>query len=145
MRRLLILVISAALLTLGAGCGDDEERLTQEEFEQQGNEICEENNKRLEDAFEAAGFGDEEPPAEDVEQFIDDEVIPGIEQQIEELGELNPPEEIEDDFEQLLEDAEAALDEVRDMSGEEILAEETDPFAEINEKSEELGLDVCAQ
>ena len=150
MRRLLILVISGALITLGAACGGDDgggERLTQEEFEEQGNAICESHNADMEAAFtEQFGEAEQEPSADEVEAFIDDEIVPLIEDQISELRDLNPPEDIEGDFESLLDDAEEALEEAADTPGEEVLAEDApDPFEDVNARSEELGLTACAQ
>jgi hypothetical protein len=148
MRRSLVLLCTLPLALLGAACGGDDdggERLTQEEFEEQGNAICQAGNERIEEAFTDAGFGEEEPPAEEVEAFVDDELIPSIERQIDELRDLNPPEDVEDDFADLLDDAESALDNVRDMSAEEIVSSEDDPFEDVNERSAELGLTACAE
>jgi hypothetical protein len=146
MRRVLVVLMAGSLAFLGAACGgDDEERLSTEEFEAQGNQICQEGNDRTNALFEEQ-FGDleEEPPADEVEDFIDDEVVPSIEQQIDELRDLNPPEDIEDEFEELLDDAQQAADDLGDSSAEELFAEETDPFEEVNRRAAELGLTACA-
>src|SRR5687768_4950605 len=113
MRRLSFLLV-IALVTLGAACGGDDggggERLSQEEFEEQGNQICESHNDEIEAAFtEQFGEAEEEPSADEVESFIDDEVVPIIEDQISDMRDLNPPEDVEEDFEALLDDADAAL------------------------------------
>jgi len=145
MRRLIAVVLTASLVLLGAACGDDEERLTSEEFEAQGNEICEEGNERLEKLFtEEFGEADEAPPADEVEAFIDDEVVPSIEQQIDDLRELNPPEDIEEEYEELLDEAEEAAEEIGDLSAEDLFAGE-DPFEDVNRRAEELGLTACAE
>jgi len=145
MRRLCAVILAASLALLGAACGDDEERLTTEEFETQGNEICQEGGDEVDRLFEEE-FGEleEEPPAGEAEAFIDDEVVPRIEQQIDDLRDLNPPEDIEDEVEELLDEAEQALDELGDLSAEELFSG-GDPFEDVNAKASELGLTACAE
>ena len=145
MRRLTAVVLTASLALLGAACGDDEERLTAEEFEAQANEICRQGSEDIDRLFEEQ-FGEleEEPPAEEAEAFIDDEIAPRIQQQIDDLRDLNPPEDIEDEVEELLDEAEQALDEIGDLSAEELFSGE-DPFEDVNRRSSELGLTACAE
>ena len=152
MRRLTVLLVTISLALLGAACGGDDdegggggEPLSQEEFVAQGNEICEEGDTKTEAAFEER-FGDaqEEPAADEVEDFIRDDIIPVIQTQIDDLRDLTPPEDLQEDFDKMLDDAETALGEVEDASGEEILNEEEDPFADVNAQAEELGLTACA-
>jgi len=152
MRRLTVLLVASSLALAGAACGGDDdegggggEPLSQDEFVAQGNEICEEGDIQTEAAFEET-FGDteEEPPADEVEDFIRNELIPVIQDQIDGLRDRTPPETLQEDFVAMLDDAEAALDEVRDMSAEEILSEQDDPFAAVNAQAEELGLTACA-
>jgi len=136
-------VVSLTALGLVA-CGDDEDRLTEEAFIEQGNAICAAGNERtdklFEDAFESEeDFEDEEKVAEVKQQLEAD-----IERQIDELGELSPPENLEEDFDKLRDDAEAALDEFRDLSPEEAFEQEEDPFEDINRQAGEIGLTECA-
>ena len=62
------------------------------------------------------------------------------------MRDLNPPEDVEEEFESLLDDADAALDEAADVSGADLLDENSpDPFEDVNEQATELGLTACAQ
>jgi len=152
MRRVSVLLAATALVLMGAACGGDDddgggggEPLSQEEFLAQGNEICEEGDRKSEAAFEEIfGETEEEPPAEEVEAFLRNEIIPIIEDQIDGLRGLTPPEDLQEDFDAMLDDADTALEEVRDMSAEEIVSEQDDPFANVNSQAEELGLTACA-
>lgn len=135
----------SALLLLGAGCGDDEDRLSTEEFLEQGNAICEEGNEALDAAAEAI-FGDEEPDVEAARAFFEDDVIPNVQGQIDDLRDLNPPEDLEDAVDELLDDGEAALDTLAatvEADPESIFSGE-DPFADVNAQAEEIGLTACA-
>lgn len=100
-------------LVLLAGCGssDDQgtsdagsETLSQEEFVEQANALCRENKAEAEriaaDAIanaQAEGSTPEEATAEVLERGAD-----GAEQSVEELWELEPPEEVQEDFDEFL-------------------------------------------
>jgi uncharacterized cupredoxin-like copper-binding protein len=135
-------VVVLATLGLGA-CGDDEDRLTKASFLEQGNAICKAGNERTDKVFEEtfeseADFEDEAKVAK-VKAALDTD----IERQLDELGELSPPESLEEDFDQLIDDAEAALGKFRDLSPQEAFEQEEDPFEEVNQRAEELGLTEC--
>jgi len=159
-RLLLPFAILAALGALVvAGCGDDEETssttgtsgasgvsgvaLTEDEFLTQANEICSTGDKALDEAAKET-FGGGQPSAAEIEQFADDFVVPSIEIQIDGIRALTPPEEIAADVTTFLDDAEAALDEVRDDPS--LLQESNNagPFADVNEQADALGLTDCA-
>jgi hypothetical protein len=143
----------AVLFALGAvvtGCSDDEDTLTAEEFLAQGNDICEAGNERLNTAFEEA-FADlgpeEQPDADEVAALIEDELIPSVQEQLDDLGELEPPEDLSDDVEQMLDDAQEALDRLEEQvqdDPESFLQQEEDPFADVNEQANDIGLTACA-
>ena len=120
-------ILCLAVAALAACGGDDEERLTRDEFVEQANDICEKGNGEIEDEAEQR-FGDleENPPADEAEEFLDDVLIPNVEQQLDDLRELEPPENLEDDVEEVLDDADAALEEASELEGSEVFEE--DPF-----------------
>ena len=70
-------------------------------------------------------------------------ILPGIERQIDDLDDLAPPEDLQDDVDEMLDSARDAFDEV-EGDVEAALNSEDDPFAETNEKAEALGLSDCA-
>jgi hypothetical protein len=143
------LAVPAAAILLAAGCGGDDDddgggdRLTKSEFLAQGNAICKSGNDAIDAMFEEL-FPDEESFAdEDLQQEAKDGLVENVQQQLDDLGELQPPEDLEDDVDALLEDAQAALDEVKDQSPEELFNQEEDPFAEVNAQAGALGLTEC--
>ncbi|MGH2957913.1 MAG: hypothetical protein ACRDL6_13080 [Solirubrobacterales bacterium] len=148
MRRAGLLL--AAMLTTGliaAGCGDDDggdggngdEALTKEEFVAQGNQICREGNQEL-DAIANQSF-QREPTPEQEERFVNDEVIPNIQGQIDEIRALESPEGDEETINGILDDAEAALDEIR--ADPSLIEADPGPFAEVNQQLREYGLSTC--
>ena len=139
---------AVALAVIGlavAGCGDDDkEALTEEAFLEQGNAICAAGNERIDAQFEEQfpteeSFQDEEALA-DFKDVLEDD----IDGQIDDLRDLEPPEELADDVEAMLDTADAALEDVRAQSIEDFTNEEVDPFAEVNELAGEIGLTECA-
>lgn len=147
MRRT-VLGYMAVLGLMGlAGCGSDDERLTQEEFVTQGNAICQASNDRLDPLFEEA-FGDateENPPTEEeVVAFFNDTFLPELDSQLDDLDALNPPEDVEDDFDAAVVEARKVLAQIEDDPVAFTNTDE-DPFEKANELVGKAGLDVCAE
>ena len=145
-RRLTAVIAVLTLLATGAACGGDDdggggEALTEAEWQEQADKICADHDQAIEEAEPDI----DDPTPEDVEEYLDDVVAPEIEEQIEEIGDLNPPEEIQDDVDAMLDAATEALAGLEDLSGEELMALEDDPFAEVTELAAELGLEDCAE
>jgi hypothetical protein len=150
-RALSTVVVGALLLVGAAACGgdDDGDALSQEEFVRQGNAICAEGNETLDAAIEEA-FGDlqegEEPSADEIAEVFQESGIPSIQKQIDDLGDLEPPENMSDDVDQLLDDAQAALDDLEEQIEDDpnaFLNSDEDPFADVNQQAGELGLTEC--
>jgi hypothetical protein len=87
---------------LAAGCGGGEGgRLSQEEFQQQANAICEKYDKKIQ------ALGSPESPA-DIPAYVQ-KGIPLLRQGIAELRALNPPAEVEDDYNRMLDETAKAI------------------------------------
>ena len=139
-------VVFAVVALMASGCGDDD-ALTNDEFLEQGNAICESGNERTDALFEETFQEDEDfEDAEKVATFKE-ALESDIEGQISDLRELEPPEELEDEVEDLLDQADAALDQVREMDAQEFFESEggSDVFAEVNRTADEIGLSACAE
>jgi hypothetical protein len=160
-RLLALLVAAIATALIAAGCGDDDEDTTtattteaatgetgatgpQSEFAQQADEICREGDQEI-DARARETFGDQqqEPSQAEQQRFAEEIVIPNVEQQIEDVLALTPPEGEEELFDEFADQARSDLEKVQ--SDPSLITEGSDPFAETNELARELGLQVCGQ
>jgi hypothetical protein len=152
-KRLLICaaLLCAAFALVLVGCGDDEESstettaataLTDEEFLDQGNEICAAGNEEIDQAANET-FAGQEPTDAQVEQFSGI-LISSIQAQIDGIRALPPPEDIAADVETFLSDAEDALAEVEADPSLLVASDDEGPFADVNAQALELGLTECA-
>ncbi len=158
-RMLIPFVLLAATGTLAvAGCGGDDETtstdtsgatgtagvaLTETEFVEQGNAICEAGDKEITQAGDEL-FGGGQPSDAQLEQFATDILLPGVQSQIDGIRALPAPEEIADDVSTFLDDAESALDEVEADPSLLAASDNEGPFADVNAQAEDLGLTSCA-
>ena len=138
----LTVVVSAVALV---GCGG-EDRLSQAEFQQRANAVCKKYNDRI------AAIGDPTSPAV-VPEYVD-KGIPLIEQGLSELRDLKPPEDLEDDYNRMLDATEDGIPAIRKL-GEAVAAEDAVAVQEAlqevrrvsttsNQLATTLGLDTCA-
>lgn len=156
MKKALLLALVAILLATFVSCGGDDgdedeagstegqveeadTALSEEEFLAQGNKICADGTKEINAAAKELPPG---PPKGEEAQAFFDTLVSSIQGQIDALGELEPPEDLAADVDALLQDAQAALDEIED-AGLEIFQREEDPFTEVNKDAKALGLTKC--
>ena len=149
MRIKLLVALTVTVALVAAGCGEDDEStessseeaaLTEAEFLEQGNAICEAGNQEIQEA--GAALGQNATP-DDLKAFVTDTLVPSIQGQIDDLGELVPPEELRANVDTLLADAESAIGEL-EADPAAVGQGGPDPFAEVNEQAKEIGLDACA-
>jgi hypothetical protein len=149
-----VLAVFGGPLLLVAGWGDDDGGVetgdvSKQEYVAEGNEICSQGDRRLDRAAEEY-FGEElglernqRPSQEQITTFVEDEVIPEIQSQVDALGDLEAPEGDAEQIEEILDSAQGVLDEAEDDPS--ILArEQSDPFAETNRLLDDYGLTECA-
>jgi hypothetical protein len=140
-----------------AGCGGDDDEstttsegasgasgvlgaaaLTEDEFATQGNEICSAGDKDLDAAGQALG---ENPSQDDLDAYVTDTLVPGIQAQIDAIRALPAPEATSSDVETFLDDAQEQLDQ---LESDPSLVSDQDLFADVNAQATELGLTECA-
>jgi hypothetical protein len=134
------------LAVLAAGCGGGGgDRLSEEEFQEQANAIC----ARFEDRIDELG---QPQSIDEVTKFVD-EAIPVVNEEIGELEGLEPPEELEDEFDRMLAEARKTVQagqklgeaaESRDEAALRAAIEEGEAASnEADEVATKLGLDAC--
>jgi hypothetical protein len=143
------LATSIALVVVGAaiavGCGGDDsttsEALSKSEFLKQGNAICKQGNQDINAAFKDALGGGGKPSQDELDQVVTDSVVPSIQGQIDDLSALTPPTGDEDTVNNILDEAQTALDQVKDDPS--AITGKDDPFAQANQDAKAYGLTVC--
>jgi hypothetical protein len=132
------------LLIFVSGCGGDD-GLTQEEFISEAEAICEEFDRRVEEV-------DEPQSADDVERYVN-EVRPVVEDGLNELTELQPPEELEEQWNELVAMNDQSLEALDDLGQaavnrdearlQEIVEEASRRDSESDRVAGEIGLENC--
>lgn len=106
--RGLVLALLASGALVGCGGDDSNEALTYDGFIEAANGVC----TAAETAVDAAAEGFSGDPANDVELY--DELIPALEDATNGFGELNPPEELQEPYDDFVEATDAQLQGARD-------------------------------
>jgi hypothetical protein len=142
-RTIALLAATVAMAGCGGGGGDD--RLTREEFVSQADAICEEYEAKLD------ALGTPQNPDE-LADFAD-RALPIAEDGRAELGELRPPEELEDTYDAWLAQGDRAIRIVEDLRDaaedgdvseiQRIAREAETADAEANRLAEQLGFEQC--
>ena len=95
-----------------AGCGGSDTRLTHEAFLSQGNAICAEGNKQIEEGAGAVFTSPDKPTVAEIRTFAETVVLPSVRDTLDQLRALAPPEEDEARVEEILAAAQEAVDKV---------------------------------
>ena len=143
MRKLIL--GACALLATGlmvTGCGGDDDELTKAEFVEQANAICKAGNKKIDAAAEEALNPNKRPSNAQLEEFATETVIPNIQGQVDDVRELEPPSEDQEQIDEFLESAQGEIDRLEENpSG---LFTDESSFVETNQLARAYGLDECA-
>lgn len=139
--------VAGVVLALGvaiAGCAEEAEpAMTKAEYVDQGNEVCADATEALDEAAEEAGL-DQIDPAGQV-AFIQSEVVPSVRRQIADLRELGFPPGDEEELDDLYDDAEDTLIVLARDPASLLRTEGESPFAAINLRLADYGLEECAE
>jgi hypothetical protein len=93
--------LTGAMGLAAAGCGGND-RLTREELVEEADATCADFDQRIEEI-------DEPESPEDIERYVQ-EIRPIVEEGTDELDALQPPEELEDDYDQWIQETRSAID-----------------------------------
>lgn len=132
--------IAAAGAVAGCGAGSDT-RLTHEEFLSQGNAICAEGNKQIEEGAGPAFASPDKPTVTEIRTFAETVVLPNVRDTLEQLRELSPPEEDEARVEEILAAAQEAVDKVESDPASLV---DDDGFDEFDHLATAYDLTACA-
>jgi hypothetical protein len=146
-----VVLVGLALVVLGAACGSAEDRLSEEEFLAQANEICRVGNTELEQTFQAlfpegAERTDEEfrRVAEENGQALIDDYVRNVRGQIADIRALKAPSDLEVELGHILDEGSDTLDQMSSVSAYELLVGDYDPFTRLNSELRAVGLTACA-
>lgn len=128
------------LVACGEGGGDP---LTREAFVERGNAICAETSARIDEAAQNA-FSERRviPPAEEIIAFAGETVAPQVNNELDRLSELEPPEIDRERVEQIIEAGREGVDTVR-QDATIIQSSADDGFVRYRDLASDYGLEGC--
>jgi hypothetical protein len=147
-KLLAALTLAVATGSVAAGCGGSDSdttsttALTKSEFLAVGNKICAKGDKEINQAANQT-FGNGQPSASEVNQFVTKTVIPSVQSQINGVKALPPPAGDEAQVDAIVNSAQEALDKAK--ADPKLLTDSggKDPFAESNKLAKAYGLTKC--
>ena len=162
---ILLALLALAFGLVVAGCGDDDEdepqaltsgatgatgadggeALTTAAFIEAADEICKQGNSEIE--TEGSDFFSEERPTDaEATEFVEEIVLPSLQEQHDAIAALAAPESEQDAVEDVLAKLQAGIDEIEDDPAAFVKAGENSPvFDEANAGAKDLGLKVCGE
>lgn len=161
-RTTIIAALAAGAGLLIAACGDETEALSKPDFVAQANAICQESNDQLDPIFEAVFADTDEIDWDDTANELllfvrfDDamqQVVPIVDQQLDDIRALAAPSGDEELIDTLLDDQEAAITEFAGLMEAAAEGDEAamaaldgdDPFDDIDRRARDYGLTVCGE
>jgi hypothetical protein len=158
-----LLCAAIALAVAGCGGGDDSSSttvssttavgatgasggapLSTDEFITQADAICTSSNDEV-DAQAQQVFGGQQPTDAQLAQFINDTLIPSLEDEINGIDALTPPAGDEDQVQAIIDAVNTALDKVKANPQLVAASANNGPFAEADQLAKAYGLKVCGQ
>lgn len=158
-KRLIVLLAGAmALALVAAGCGSSDDStdtvdvdvtITKDQLIAQGDTICKQGDKEIEEGFEryAEENGvpkNQEPSDEQGVEIVEMVIVPSIETQAELIRGLGIPEGDEEEVEAMLDSLDEAV-EAAEEDPESLFDEDSDPFGDPNQRAEDYGFKVCGR
>lgn len=150
-RTMAILAASLAAGSLLAACGGDDdddgnggEALSKAEYIRQGDAICAEGDREIEQAAEEQfGGSEDQPTEEEIGEFAQEEVLPNLQDQIDRLRELPAPEGDEEEVEAIYDAADEGIQQLEEAGPEGFVEQGDEAFEEANRLAGEYGFQNC--
>jgi hypothetical protein len=144
---LMVLGLGMAIALVAAGCGggsdDSDNALSKSEFLAKGNAICDAGNKEIQTAFEDA-IGKGQPTQEQLDAVVTASLVPSIQGQVDDIRDLGAPEGDDGQIGKILDEAELAVQDVKENPSLATQEGGQSPFADVNQQLKEYGLTTCA-
>ena len=144
-KALSALALTGASVLLLAACGssgsDTTATITKAAFLKQGNAICANGNKEIDQASKNLGQNGEQPSQAQLEKFVNETVLPSVEKQVAALEALPVPSGDEDQVQAILDAANQGIDQGKQDPTS--LTGNSDPFAKASQLANEYGLTEC--
>lgn len=139
----LVAVLAAALPAAGCGGGDDDE-LTKAEFITQADAICKKAHDEFEQAFNQAFAGNQQPSQAELNKFAESTLVPGVQGEIDDISELNPPSADEDQVNAIIDAVQGGVNKIKADPG--VLSPQVkfDPQKKGHQLAREYGMKECA-
>src|SRR5262245_29168255 len=147
MRKVLIVLVGAlATGAILAGCGGDDDdssgdTQTKEEVVAQADKACAKANKKLDQAGQ--NFGNGPPSKKQLQQFATDTLVPNIQGQIDAIRAAGIPEGDQEQINATLDDAEQALNELRDDPSQLTGGPASQKLNKAGKELKEFGFEDC--
>jgi hypothetical protein len=142
MHRIVAMLAGIALAMPVSACGDDggAGSLSAGEFRDQAQAICKDGNAAIDEV--AKDFGADGPTRDQLEEAAP-KVPRLIDDELDRLDALVPPEDLAEDVEAMLASFRAVVRSMEEQ-GPAFFERDDDPFGEAYAKAEALGLEECA-
>jgi hypothetical protein len=136
---LLMAVLSAGIVAVGCGGGDD--NLTKAQFIDQADAICKKGNQRINAGAKEVFTSKQEPSKAELKTFATETLIPDIQGQVDDVRALNEPSADEDQVNAFLDSAQAELDKGKN---DPLYMTSDKSFSGTNKLGKQYGFKVCA-
>lgn len=119
---------------LASACGGG---VTTDQFISEANAVCEEHRGNIEEAASEVLGGGQMPSPQEFGQLAQETIIPETRQQLDELAQLEVPEDMASDVEAYLSAARDTLDQIEQNPA---MIQDPANLSDINQQADELGL-----
>jgi len=122
--------------TVAAGCGG-EEGPSREEFVQSANQICQQRMASIQEAAGRLLAGGQLPDPREFMQLARQTIIPQVSAQVNDLQQVEPPEELSQEYQEFLDMSSAARERI---TQDPTAIQNPANFREVNQQAQQLGL-----
>ncbi len=135
------LVVLFSVFAIGCGSSDDssDSAPTKAEYITQADAICKESGDELQATIKST-FGNEQPTDAEIVSFTEDEIIPSLEGQLDDLRALTPPESDADSPDDIYNALEDSINTLKDDPAQ---STSSDAFKEANDLANAYGMTEC--